>query len=266
MWLKLLLGPLLIWQGRQVRTRALRLPEAQGPRSGRAEAGDGGLPSGAPAAGPGPTGRPGAAPLRLLVVGDSSAAGVGVEHQHQALAAPLAAALARRRGGLVTWQLLATTGHTVADALAALRRCAEAGELLPADLLVTAVGVNDVVAQTPPATFLARLDALHDTAVAQAGVRLSLHSAVPPMGRFPLLPQPLRAVLGRDARRLDAALRRHVQSQADRRHVPLPAAPGDGGGAPPPGWMARDGFHPGPAGYPVWAEALAAAVPAAALS
>ena len=62
--LKITLGPLLLWQGRAVRARALKLPEAAGPREGREG-------QGAPA-------------LRLLVVGDSSAAGVGVEHLAQA--------------------------------------------------------------------------------------------------------------------------------------------------------------------------------------
>ncbi len=232
MWLKLALGPLLLAQGRQVRRQALRLPEATGPRAGVAG------------------GR--AAHWRVLVLGDSSAAGVGVAHQSEALAAPLAHELSRFLGAPVGWQLVATSGHTAADALAALREA----RLQPADLLVTALGVNDVVAQTAPTRFLKTLDALHAEAVARAGVRCTLHSALPPMGRFPLLPQPLRWVMGRDAARLDAALRRHVQARPDRLHVPLPAAPPD---AQAEGWVAEDGFHPGPQGYPVWARVLATA-------
>ncbi|MBQ0946285.1 SGNH/GDSL hydrolase family protein [Ideonella sp. 4Y16] len=228
---KLALGPLLIAQGRQVRRQALRLPEAAGPRSG--VAGEG------------------AARWRLLVLGDSSGAGVGVAHQDQALAAPLAAALAARLGGAVAWRLLATTGHTAADALQALREA----ELAPADLLVTALGVNDAVGQTRPQRFVATLDAIHAEAQARCGVRCTLHSALPPMGRFPLLPQPLRWVMGRDAARLDAALARHVAGRSDRRHVPLPAVPA----GPLDGWVAEDGFHPGPRGYPAWAQALAEA-------
>ncbi len=63
---KLALAPVLIVQGRRVRRLALRLPEAAGARA--AVAGSG------------------ARPLRLLIVGDSATAGVGVARQRDALA------------------------------------------------------------------------------------------------------------------------------------------------------------------------------------
>lgn len=231
MLLKLALGPLLLWQGRQVRRVAMKLPEAAGPRQG--VAGEG------------------APKCRLLVVGDSSAAGVGVEDQQQALAAPLAAALGYRLGVAVGWQLLATTGHTAADALQALK---EATDLQQADVMVTALGVNDAVAQVRPASFLKRLDALHMLARQSVGVRYTLYSGLPPVSEFPLLPQPLRAMLGRDARRLDLALSRHVDGRADQAYAPLPVPPASGNVAD---WIAVDGFHPGPLAYRAWAEALA---------
>lgn len=234
MLLKIALAPVLLAQGRWVRARALKLPEAAGPRRGVA-------------------GR-GAPRWRLLVLGDSSGAGVGVAHQRQALALPLAEALARRLGAPVGWQLVATTGHTTADALQALRHAT----LQPADLLVTALGVNDTVGQVSARRWLAQLDELVALATERAGVRLTLHSGLPPMHRFPLLPQPLRAVLGADARRLDQALQAHLVGRADRLHVPLPEV----AGALHEGWVAEDGFHPGPRGYRVWAAQLAeAAVP-----
>jgi lysophospholipase L1-like esterase len=230
---KLALLPVLLLQGRRVRATALRLPEAAGPRQG--------------VAGSGPLA------LRVLIVGDSSAAGVGVATQDEALAGQLARALALRNGGRVAWQLVAASGHTVRDALGALRDAA----LAPADLLVTAVGVNDVVGQTRPAAFLRTLDELHAVAAARAGVTHAWHCGVPRMAEFPLLPAPLRWILGRDARALDQALARHLAADPSRLHVPLPPAPADGA---PPGWMAEDGFHPGPAGYRHWARSVVEAV------
>lgn len=230
---KLLLAPVLLHQGLQVRARALHLPEAAGPREGV----EGG--SGTPV-------------LRLLVVGDSSGAGVGVATQDAALAQPLARHLAARLSAPVAWQLRATIGHSTAQALADLRRQPAA----PADVMVTALGVNDVLTQARPRRWLAALDALH----IEAGVRHSVHSAVPPLGRFTLLPEPLRWVLGRDAERLDAALVHHVRSRAGRHHAPLP--PLHGASAD---WLAVDGFHPGPAGYRAWAAQLADAIMAACL-
>src|SRR3712207_5729388 len=72
-----LLAPVLLRQGARVRRTTPVLPEAAGDRSGRE----------------GATG--GQAPLRLLVVGESTAAGVGVEHQRDALPRQLAAELSR---------------------------------------------------------------------------------------------------------------------------------------------------------------------------
>jgi lysophospholipase L1-like esterase len=222
---KLALGPLLIWQGRHVRATALRLPEAAGERSRRGSR------------------------LRLLIVGDSSAAGVGAAHQDEALAGRLAQALEKRRAEPVGWQLVATSGHGTAQALTQL----ESAELAPADVLVTALGVNDVVDQVPPQRAMAALAALDALARRRAGVRLSLHCAAPPMQAFPLLPQPLRWFFGRQAARFNAVLAASVAGQPQRCVVHLPQAMRHDAAA----LMAADGFHPGPPGYALWAEVLA---------
>lgn len=221
---KVALGPLLVVQGRRVRTTALRLPEAGGPRAVEGSA------------------------LRLLIVGDSSAAGVGVAHQDEALAGQLARALAERLGQPVGWQLVATSGHRSEDALAAL----DAAELSAADVLVTALGVNDVVGQVATHRWVAALHRIHALAVARAGVRLAVHCGAPPMQAFPLLPQPLRWFFGQQAAGYNAALRRAVAGQPGRRVVLLPGSMRQNAAA----LMAADGFHPGPAGYALWARAL----------
>jgi len=228
---KLLLAPLLLWQGLQVRRKALRLPEAAGARSGVAGSGE--------------------LRLRLLIVGDSSGAGVGAATQAEALAGRLSAALALRLGGTVRWQLIARTGHTTADALAEFMST----ELDAADLLVTALGVNDVVSQVSPRRWTRQLQQLHELAVQRAGVRYSLHSAVPPMHAFPLLPQPLRWLLGAHALRMNRLLARSLLGDARRGLQALP--PHLHHGSEAAALMAPDGFHPGPAGYQLWADALA---------
>ena len=195
---KLALFPLLIAQGRSVRTTALRLPEAAGERQGVSGSGRVGL--------------------RVLIVGDSSAAGVGVGTQDDAFAGQLAQALSERTGAAVGWQLVATSGHTAQDAARALALAT----LAPADLLVTAIGVNDVVNQTRAAQFLRSLDEIHALAITRAQVTHSWHCGLPPMGTFPLLPQPLRWMLGRDAAHLDNALVDHLEGQTARLHLPLP--------------------------------------------
>jgi len=229
---KAALLPLLLWQGRQVRRRATRLPEAEGPREGVAG-----------------TGR---VRLRLLIVGDSSAAGVGVDNQTQALAGRLSEALSQRVGGSVVWQLIARTGDTTAQSLEAVRSLS----LHPADVMVTALGLNDVVAQVPPRLWLQRLDRLNRTVAKRAGVKHVVHSGVPPLQVFPLLPNPLRWVLATDAQRYNDALADRVRRTPDRWWLPLPVEE-DEQLDDTSVLMAEDGFHPGPALYALWAEQLA---------
>lgn len=226
---RLALSPVLLAQAVQVRRRALVLPEAAGPRSG--------------VAGQGPV-------LRLLIVGDSSAAGVGVAHQDQALAGHLVAGLAR--DFTVHWRLIARTGATTSQTLAALR----AQPLEPIDVAMTALGVNDVIRQVPLRRWLADQSALAEL-LTGGGARLVLRSGLPPMARFPLLPRPLRDVLGAQAATMDAALA--AASTPALRHMPFDPARLD------PAMMAEDGFHPGPALYAAWgAEGAALIGPALA--
>lgn len=227
---KIALGPVLLLQGRRVRRQALRLPEAAGPRSGTAG-----------------THRPGT-PVRLLFVGDSSAAGVGVDHQDAALAAPTAALLSGRTGTPVHWQLVARSGVDTREALALLQ--AHEGTLRPADLLVTALGVNDVTAQRSPRQFLADYAELLQAVQRRTGATAAVLNGVPPLHVAPAVPQPLRWYLGGCARRLDAGLQQWAAARPDCAHLSLQWA----GVARD---MARDGFHPGQAQYRQWAALVA---------
>ncbi len=223
--LKLALGPLLAWQAVRTRRRVPRLPEAEGPRSGTVGRG---------------------APLRLLVAGDSSAAGVGVRHQDEALAAPLARELAARTGRRVQWQLLARSGLNTAQTLEMLRlQCARA------DVAVVVTGVNDVVEQVPSQRAVRQREAMATWLRHHGGVRHVAFLPLPPMHAFEGLPQPLRAIAGSDARRHDRALRQwagdpHAAVSVVPVTFPLR-----------PGMMAEDGFHPGAGAYRVIVEAVA---------
>lgn len=230
---KILLGPLLLLQGRRLRKTALRLPEATGPRSGvEIPASD-------------VTASVATAPLQVLVVGDSSAAGVGVEHQEQALAQPLARHLAARSGRPVAWQLVAQSGVNSLEALDLLAR----HEIGPATVLVVALGVNDVTSQMSARRYLANLRQLSERLRAQAGVEHIVFSGLPPMHLLPLAPQPLRWYLGRCAHKLDRALRAWIGRDPALRYCSLQWTL--------PQEMAQDGFHPGPGQYARWAEMCA---------
>lgn len=92
MWLNLstiVLLPVLITQGMIVRKRTPLLPEPQGDRDGLVGEGK---------------------PLSLLILGDSAAAGVGVERQEEALSGAIISEL--KNDYTLKWRLHARTGLT----------------------------------------------------------------------------------------------------------------------------------------------------------
>jgi lysophospholipase L1-like esterase len=225
--LKLALAPLLIAQAIATRRRALVLPEAEGARAGRV------------GAAPGPA-------LRVLVAGDSSAAGVGVARQRHAVVGHLTRHLHQRLGIPVEWTLRARSGLTTRQLHAMLAADPPPG----ADVAVVITGVNDVIDQVSWRRAVRHRAALAAWLLDRCGARHVVFAPLPAIGRFPLLPQPLRRCLGADAARHDAALARWSAGRADVSHacieIELTADT-----------MAPDGFHPGEPVYRVCGEALA---------
>ena len=224
--LKLMLSPLLVAQAVGTRRRAPILPEAAGPREG--------------VVGEGPSA------LRVLIAGDSSAAGVGVAHQDQAFAGHFTRTLHRRLRKPLRWRLRAHSGLTTQQIHAMLL----ADPPPAADVAVVMSGVNDVIEMVSPARAVAQRAEMVDWLLGAGVVRHVVFAALPPINQFPLLPQPLRRVMGDDARRHDAALANWAATRRDVFHVPVdlqlsPAA------------MAPDGFHPGEPVYRACGEALA---------
>jgi lysophospholipase L1-like esterase len=218
-----LLAPLLLYQGRRVRKQVPLLPEPPSDRIGTK--------------GTGPE-------LRLLVVGDSAAAGVGAESQQEALLGQIVKGLAS--GFTVRWRLHAVTGATTASTIDRLQHI----ETSTCDVVVTSLGVNDVTAQVGRANWLNQQNSLRTKLVELFQPKLIVFSGFPPVHAFPALPQPLRWYLGRRSQELDRDLEREVNDVAGISYVPLDFAHG-------PQFMASDGFHPGPPAYTLWAKRVA---------
>ena len=217
------LSPLLLCQGMYVRRVTPKLPEAAGPRSGENGSGT---------------------PLRLLVLGDSAAAGVGVPTQEEALAGHMVTALKRRFR--VAWRLEAQTGATTRSTIARLKSMAQE----PFAAVAISLGVNDVTCGRRATTRLAELDELVALLRLKFGAQRMFWTGVPPMHEFPALPQPLRWYLGARAKWFDRVLRKWTEPQSDCVFVAAPA-----GGCGP--MMAEDGFHPGPRMYEMWGAEMA---------
>lgn len=215
--------PVVLAQGLYVRKVTPRLPEPTGERTG--------------VCGAGPL-------LKLLILGDSAAAGVGATTQTTALSGQLEAALA---GDFqVAWRLMAQNGFQARDIVSLL----EVADPERFDVVVASVGVNDVTHGTGLGKWTADLKRIMDLLEDKCGSPHVIFSAIPPMHLFPALPQPLRWFIGQRARRLNQAMKETIKTcnyceMADIR-FPLEEK-----------FMASDGFHPGVAAYTLWAGQLA---------
>jgi lysophospholipase L1-like esterase len=228
---KLALAPVLYRQANRLKRTAVELPEPHGERTGSAGTGD--------------------VQLRMLVAGDSSAAGVGARTQDEALAAPLAHKLAHRLAGRVDWQLVAESGLTSEGVLHKLMH----GHVRPADVAVVICGVNDITKEQAFSFALHKRRQLAEWLRAHAEVRRVLFPALPEMELFPAVPQPLAWWAGQAARRNNRLQARWARDSDFIRHVPMD-------GIAHPALFCEDGFHPAPALYARVAERLAEVIAA----
>lgn len=220
---KILLGPLLLWQGHKVRRNTPVLPEPVGQKTGQQ--------------GQGRT-------LRLLVLGDSSAAGVGAPTAKQSLLGQLLEQLSEDYQ--VTYQLLAATGKTTADVLAEI----PAQPQQHFDVVVTALGVNDVTAQVALRRWRRQQARLIDLIHRQFTPQLIIMSGLPPVRDFPALLWPLNLYLGACADAKDQLLQALLARHDSVHFLSLR-------GYPEQAKAAVDGFHPGPMVYQLWAQNIA---------
>lgn len=224
--------PFVLPQALYVRTFAPRFPPAAGPTFGSSGHGR---------------------PLRLIGIGDSIIAGVGAGRLRDALIGQTARALAANLQARVRWSALGRNG---ANSRIVLQ------QLLPelpsdrADVFVVSVGVNDVTSLTRLADWEKNVDRLLRSLRAHSPDSFIAVAGLPPLHEFPLLPEPLRVILGMRARTLDETLRDVVVATENSIFVSL-----DFDAAPEK--FADDGYHPSEYGYREYGETMARLIAAA---
>ncbi|CAM3817972.1 SGNH/GDSL hydrolase family protein [Rheinheimera salexigens] len=227
--LTLLCWPVLLWQGKRVRKLALRLPEANGKRYGEHGMGK---------------------PLRLLICGDSAAAGVGIADQQDALSGHLINQLSGAHQ--LQWQLHAKTGFSSKELVNML-------QALPAqkfDVVVVSIGVNDVTALRSAQAYRIQIQQLmsciHSKFADPFAEPIVLFSAIPDMQQFIALPSPLNHWLGIKAAELNQVLHSELVNwpKAIIVNAEMPLTED---------MFAADGFHPSALGCAIWAQKLSEA-------
>lgn len=191
--------------------------------------------------------------IRLLWLGDSTAAAVGTSSPEFAVSTNVGAAVSSLCSVTVRTRVIAKSGATVGDVL---RDQAPLVAELGTDVVMISVGANDTTRLTSPAFFTQQyakvIDALVLAGVAPDHIVLI---GVPDMGSPPRLLQPLRAIVSFRARRLDTRVHTLAEERGTR-YVDLFA----GTSAPfrkhPTRYFAADKYHPSDNGYAVWARAI----------
>ena len=221
----LTLVPALLIQGYRVKKNTLRLSEPQGKRQGTMGKGK---------------------PLSILILGDSAAAGVGVEHQQDALLGSLLHEL--KQDFEISYQLEAKTGDTTVQVL-------ERTQLLEKqhfDVVISSVGVNDVTKLTAPKKWIQLQQQFYTEIENKFSPQLILVTSVPPMDLFPALPNPLGWLFGQYSSEMNKKLKKFIDLNNNYQLIQFDLAHFKALDLQ----MAEDGFHPSKDIYQIWAKEI----------
>ena len=224
--------PSLLIQGYFVKKNTLRLPEAKGQRNGVVNSGK--------------------TALSILIVGDSAAAGVGVENQQDALLGSILTEL--QHDFDLRYQLEARTGDTTLQVLERMQML----EMQPFDIVITSVGVNDVTKLISPQKWIQQQQEFYTVIERKFSPKMVLVTSVPPMNLFPALPNPLSWLFGQYSSAMNNKLEKLIEQkrkfenagdyhliQFDLAHFKTLNLQ-----------MAEDGFHPSKEIYQLWAKQI----------
>lgn len=216
-------APVLYVQGKRLRRDTPILPDAAAPANGTV---------------PGPN------PLRLLVLGDSTAAGVGAETHDTALAGSLARELHERWGRGVEWLAIGESGATARDLRERYLPKALEGSY---DFVFLTVGANDALKLRSRRAFVGDVRSILSQLRERNPQAVLMMSSLPAFFRFELLPQPLKRNLYRHSSSLESGARAMVAGFDNAVMSPKPPPYTDG-------FFASDLFHPSSEGYRDWAR------------
>lgn len=223
----LLRAPALIVQGRRVRHDIARLPSATA-REGVAST----VPNGShfePED-----------DHHLVVLGDSVADGVGIEHHRDSIAGRLACRMSERFEHPVAWHVIARSGADAHDVSLLAGTDAVRSELARADAVVVSVGINDVKNLRTEDAWRTSLRTLLDTITEVNPLVQVVVLGVPPIQEFPSMPTFLGHTLGERALRFDAVAADVIATYPNVQHYLLT----DSGLLEKGKAFAEDGFHP----------------------
>jgi len=217
--------PYFYWQGQRVRKRVGRLPDAAGATVGKFGAH--------------------AKTINLLVIGESTAAGVGADNHAEALAGQFAEYLSPATEKSVRWHVLGESGITVNETLAKLVPDLPENAV---DFVVVALGGNDTFKVSSPNRWRNGLIKLVEALRGKYPKAVILLANTPRIVDFTALPPSLKFVLRRISRLHHENAKNVVRRYENVFYYDEATKVGKG--------FFADGVHPSAHGYSLWSEAM----------
>lgn len=219
------LAPFLYLQGRITRWKVGLLPDAEDP-AGVAGTGDD--------------------TVKLLVLGESTVAGLGARTHELALGGQFAIGLNERTGKAVDWTVVGRNGVT------ARRTIDELWPLVPKekfDYILLGIGGNDVMKLSSPKKWRRDMLELLDIVRAANPDAAIFISNCPMIVHSPVLPQPIKGILWRVSQMHNANILEFTNGMHRVYYYPQPVDVDFEG-------FWADGIHPSEQGYRDWAAAM----------
>jgi lysophospholipase L1-like esterase len=220
-------APFLYLQGKYVRRKIGRLPDASGETSGKFGVGNINQTA------------------KLLVIGESTAAGVGARTHESALAGQFARFLSRKIGKSVAWRVIGKSGITVAETIQ---------ELVPQippekfDYILVALCGNEVLRLRSPRRFRRDMLSLLNILQTRNPDATFFITNAPAIRLSPVLPHPIKFILGHLSALHDKNIREFTAPMNKILYFPQPTEVVED--------FFADGIHPSEKGYALWSERM----------
>lgn len=218
-------APFLFLQGQYVRRKVGRLPDASGETSGRSGSNE--------------------SVVKLLIIGESTAAGVGARTHETGLAGQFAKVLSAKVGKAVHWQVIGRSGITVKETIR---------DLVPKipdekfDYILIALCGNEVLKLRSPRSFRRNMTKLLGILREKNPNAMFFMTNAPAIRLSPVLPQPIKFLLGH----LSALHNSNaIEFTAEMKNVFYFHQPTE----VPEGFFS-DGIHPSEKGYAAWSKRM----------
>jgi len=219
-------SPFLFLQGEVTRWKVGLLPDAAGEKYGHAGEGDD--------------------PAKLLVIGESTVAGLGARTHELALAGQFARHLSSHTGRRINWKVVGKNGVTARRTIDELVPLVADG---PFDYILLGIGGNDVMKLSSPAKWRRDMLELLQILRAKNPDAVIFISNCPMIIYSPIMPQPIKTILWRLSQMHNDNILEFTRDLERVFYYPQPTE------IRAEGFFA-DGIHPSEQGYSDWAAAM----------